>query len=863
MNKRFIIPILLITVMLLSACSSGKTEPTSPELNGKYLSTPKNESPQSQTHLWGLYDISIDTETREVTAIPMRSSMFTVNVVKFLGGNPPKLSFFIQGIGQDPDYTDIEIYVSITHPFPGLVQYNGYDVRGVFMGNGSGNLKYNSDLVFPEKGIDQELWDADGYTRWFNMPEFSEGGMPIFNYTKGNFATPGYNPTATLCPFRYYADTLGAIDGLCLWLTNYPGTHGVFSAGTKNTRYYYLRFPKSIGIKFAYAVIASWKGTDPADHPANTPEAVCCESIDKSDVWYVDPAQNGGNLKFDITIWDWDSQVSAGVMEDYRIFIESNVLSSVYKFTDSDMTPTGGGENYSTYHVEIPADNITGNTGNEYWVIVEDQLNDYTNPFGVANLADTDRLAAFFRYDLPVSNEPPYTYPDGGWVKTWGGPSVDGNPNDVVVDTEGNVYACGVFSGNVDFDPGSGTHFVNSINNSNDCFINKLDPEGNWVWTVTWGQAGTSADDRAFLIDIDENGYIYTAYCETLNSVALQKFDSDGNAQWGWTSNPRRASGTHINFGLAIDTDGVLWSYMTGSQVNICKYDFSANLLWEDLEIQYDDNGNMKYVSMVTDWANKLIIDSTGTYLWATGNIYDITGGGDVAWVGSFDTTDGTPGTSYVYGVTSGGNTGSVDGRSIDIDNEGHIYIIGQLTGTNVYLAPSGDIAHQSLCVPPDSYERDDYATIFDSSTGLIQPGWPVIWTAEECSDKHGDMPFSIHIDDFGAAYVTGRMRSDTLVFGSTVYTRTDPDWLDGTDVYYGKIKVDGTWEWVYQYGSNAGLGGFDIGYNLYARDNNIYATGYFSNTVDFAPPGGTDGIRTSNGSCDTWVTKHRLDGSW
>ena len=123
MNKRIPIPVLLITLMLLSACSKSKTDPTSPGVDDKSISTPKNESSNAQTHLWGLYDIFIDTETEEVTAIPMRSSMFTVNVVKFLGGKPPKLTFDISGIEQESDYTNVCIHVSITHPFPGLSQY--------------------------------------------------------------------------------------------------------------------------------------------------------------------------------------------------------------------------------------------------------------------------------------------------------------------------------------------------------------------------------------------------------------------------------------------------------------------------------------------------------------------------------------------------------------------------------------------------------------------------------------------------------------------------------------------------------------------------------------------------------------------
>ena len=83
-------------------------------------------------------------------------------------------------------------------------------------------------------------------------------------------------------------------------------------------------------------------------------------------------------------------------MEDYKLFIESPVLSAVHEFGTIEMTPIGGGEHFSTYQVDIPADNVTSGDGTEYWVIVEQKGRDYTNDFGVSNLAGTDPLAGDF-----------------------------------------------------------------------------------------------------------------------------------------------------------------------------------------------------------------------------------------------------------------------------------------------------------------------------------------------------------------------------------------------------------------------------------------------------------------------------------
>ena len=432
MNRRALHSTVFVTILFLIACQGGAGNPTLPD-NDLTQAPSHSVAQQNQTNLWGYWNISIDPDSMEVEIVRDRSAMFTTNVVRFLNENLPGLQIAINDTPVGPNYIDIDLDVSITHPFPGMPQFDGYDVRAVFMGDGSGTMQYNPDLIFPVNGTDQMMlpepshyWypGSDGYTRWFNLTEFSTGGMPLFSYTEGKYATRDFAGTATLCPYMYFADGLGEEDDLWNWITANTDTYGVFTSGSTNTRNYYIRFPNAKGPKFGYAVVANWSGPAPDDHPSNAPEPVACEVDDlMTYVYYQDEDHKGGELNMEISIFDWGEH--AEPIEDYKIYIESPVLSTPHEFTTDEMTPIDSGDNWYTYDLDIPADNVTEVGPSEYWIIVEMADHDYTNPMGVPNEADTDRLAACFRYYLEVvehhcwTPSPWYIDPDSALTGTY------------------------------------------------------------------------------------------------------------------------------------------------------------------------------------------------------------------------------------------------------------------------------------------------------------------------------------------------------------------------------------------------------------------------------------------------------------
>lgn len=90
-------------------------------------------------------------------------------------------------------------------------------------------------------------------------------------------------------------------------------------------------------------------------------------------------------------------------------------------------------------------------------------------------------------------------FPNGGGLSTSTGTSL-------LVDPAGNIFFTGTFSGNLDFDPGPGTHVLIS-NNSYDIFLLKMNPAGGLAWV---GATNSHINpDKAHALARDDAGMIY------------------------------------------------------------------------------------------------------------------------------------------------------------------------------------------------------------------------------------------------------------------------------------------------------------------------------------------------------------------
>lgn len=213
----------------------------------------------------------------------------------------------------------------------------------------------------------------------------------------------------------------------------------------------------------------------------------------------------------------------------------------------------------------------------------------------------------------------------------------------LAIDSMKNIYTTGLFSGNVDFDPNSGS-FILSSSGGRDVYISKLDSLGNFVWAKKVGGAN---DVTARLLKIGMGGDLYICgyFSGTANfnpdssgtfnisasgvDVFILKLNNLGGLVWA-----KKLGGSGGDYCYAIDIDKDENVYTTGSFTGTADFDPGVS------------QQNLVSAGQSDIFVSKL--DVSGNYVWA----------------GRF-----------------GGNSDET-ATSISVDNEYNIYASGFFMGT-------------------------------------------------------------------------------------------------------------------------------------------------------------------------------------
>lgn len=166
------------------------------------------------------------------------------------------------------------------------------------------------------------------------------------------------------------------------------------------------------------------------------------------------------------------------------------------------------------------------------------------------------------------------------WVKS-GGNSQPGQGEQVVIDPALNIYVIGSFSGSVSFD---GTNSINSSISGASNFMEKLDPNGNFVWVkqlvtnccfnVTNMKADADGNIYACAyfsgtIDLDPGPAIYNLTGPGTQNGCVAKYTNNGELVW---ARAFVSSGSDQSDGMTVDSYGNV--YVAGLFSGTGNHDF-------------------------------------------------------------------------------------------------------------------------------------------------------------------------------------------------------------------------------------------------------------------------------------------------
>ena len=450
--------ILLISTIVVIGCSrSFSQNPVAP-------AQPASMSPVNDNrHSWGIWDVLIDADHRSAEIVPLRGAEMHLNAVNLLETAPCKTCLTIGNI-KITGPNQLQADITLIHPFPGLVKYTGFDVRGIFI--------TQADFTFPSSGRKIALGDGvprmlnpDGYTPLFNPTEFPPISPALFGYIAGKHATGG-DLSANLNPFMAYRK---------------DAPRRMFEAGGSETRTVQIYAPTG-PIHFGYAVDACWypaeNVVDPVkDFPLS---ANCLEAYGISVAMpYSLPPFAGSTVPVEVTVFDHQGSdtISSVTVEAPDVFPGELTLSYSSSVGIDESLFTG------------TLTNQLGAGNGEYPILVR-VCDTHADP----HLGEIDAWQVE-KMEVGLTK---------GWARTWGGPG-DDHGYSVAVDNSGNVFVTGSFWDTVDFDPGPGVD-NHSSDGPDNIFLSKFDSSGNFVWARTWGGKWP---DRGYSVAVDGSGNAY------------------------------------------------------------------------------------------------------------------------------------------------------------------------------------------------------------------------------------------------------------------------------------------------------------------------------------------------------------------
>ena len=340
------------------------------------------------------------------------------------------------------------------------------------------------------------------------------------------------------------------------------------------------------------------------------------------------------------------------------------------------------------------------------------------------------------------------------WANSAGSINFDDYGLAVALDTAGNCFITGAFSGDATF----GTNTLHDVGGS-DIFIAKYDSSGNLIWVKQAGGVSLNSG-RAIAVDIAGNCYVtgvfqgtgpfentnLTAHSVADFDVFVAKYDPTGELVW-----VQQAGGSldDVGYGIAVDVGGNC--YVTGyfksptaSFGNITLLNSSGTNSADIFVVKYDPAGNVLWAKQAggpdIDYGYAIAVDSSSnSYLsgvfsgTATFGSITLSNTGSTHFIAKYGGSSG----SVLWAQVISGGTDDGSG-AVAVDAVGNAYFTGWFSGTATF-------GNTNLT----SFGKDDVFVAKFDTTGHQ------LWVKQAGGTDY-DRGYGISVDTFGNAYVAG-----------------------------------------------------------------------------------------------------------
>jgi len=397
---------------------------------------------------------------------------------------------------------------------------------------------------------------------------------------------------------------------------------------------------------------------------------------------------------------------------------------------------------------------------------------------------------------------------------------------DVVVDSSGNSYYTGYFSGTAVI----GSSILTSSGDK-DIFVAKLNSSGSWQWVISAGGSGPDVGNAISLHSASSQIYVTGAFrgvatfgTSTLNSggtniqdIFVAKLSSSGSWQW-----VESAGGSYSDEGRDIVVDSTGWAYVTGHFQSPSTS--SATFGTHSITSAGANDIFVAKISPTGSWGCAVRAGGSswdagrGIALGNSGNVY-VTGGfeGTATFGSSTSLTSSGQSDIFIAKLSSSctwqsafkeGGSGGDGGNDITLDSSNKIYVTGYF-GSTVNFGNSVSLTSSGV--------EDIFVWKLDQSNNPPSTSWAV-----KAGSSSSDYGRSLAVDSSGHVYLVGHFQGNPTFGNLSTISSTG-----SYDIFFAQISNSGIWTTRYYWGSSGSDSG--NGFALDSSGSNVYFAGKVS----------------------------------